>query len=255
MRIGYRSLIRFKQIFQVSGMSKILIIDDDHDLYDLLGEYLKDEGFFPAHAPLPEQGLRMLGQGGFDAVVLDVMLPGMNGFEVLRRLRDDESTRLLPVLMLTARGEEIDRVVGLEMGADDYLGKPFSPRELVARLRAILRRTGAGKPEPPAAALTQIEDVCLNPSSLSVTIGGRVQDLTVPELRLLTHLLRNIGQVVERDFLYPQLFGHQAYPMDRSLDMLVSRLRKKLGPRPDGGERIKAVRGEGYMYLLSGEQP
>jgi two-component system response regulator CpxR len=230
-------------------MAHILIIDDDTELFSLLSTYLKEEGILCVHAADAENGLREAAKGGHDALVLDVMLPGMNGFEVLRRLRAEEATALLPVLMLTARGEEIDRVVGLEMGADDYLAKPFSSRELVARLRALLRRASGRACLP----LQHVDDLSINRASLSVTVNGQPQDLTVSELRLLTHLTQNIGEVVSRDFLYKSIFGHPAYPADRSLDMLVSRLRKKLGSRQDGGERIRAVRGEGYMYLLAGE--
>ena len=235
-------------------MRNILIIDDDEELFSLLADYLNDEGFACLHAPDAATGLARAGQSGVDAVVLDVMLPGMNGFEVLRRLREGEAARDLPVLMLTARGEEIDRVVGLEMGADDYLGKPFSPRELVARLRAILRRAEASASgsaaDSIAPAVQQIDDISLNQASPCVLINGREQPLSGAEMRLLGQLTRQIGQVVSRDDLYDAVFGHPAYPTDRSLDMLVSRLRKKLGQRPDGGERIKAVRGEGYIYLL-----
>jgi two-component system response regulator CpxR len=233
-------------------MPHILIIDDNEDLFSLLKDYLKDEGFTCDYAPEPEGGLQKIFATDFDALILDVMLPGMNGFEVLRRIRASEKNAALPVLMLTARGEEIDRVVGLEMGADDYLGKPFSPRELTARIKAILRRTAPIKAEVRTAAMRQVEDITIDPSSLRVIAQGTQKELSVSELRLLTHLVENIGQVVTRDFLYKSIFGHQAYLMDRSLDMLVSRLRKKLGPRVDGGERIKAVRGEGYIYLLSG---
>lgn len=234
-------------------MPRILIIDDDHELYSLLNEYLTDEDFLTEHAPLPEEGLLKATTSSFNAVILDVMLPGMNGFEVLRRLRENESTQALPILMLTARGEEVDRIVGLEMGADDYLPKPFSPRELVARLRALLRRSGKG----PAAQTFSImgDDLRISPESLSVTVHGQVQELSMQELRLLMQLTAATGQVVSREALFKEIFGHPAYPNDRSLDMLVSRLRKKIGPRADGGERIKAVRGEGYMYLKSGELP
>jgi len=234
-------------------MARILIIDDDVELFGLLKNYLAEEDFCCVHAATPQKGFQEMAKGGFDALILDVMLPGMNGFEVLRRLRADEATAFLPILMLTARGEEIDRVVGLEMGADDYLPKPFSSRELVARLRALLRRSSQGRLDPASAALQYIDDICINRNSLCVSIGDRQQELTVSELRLLNHLVQNVGEVVGRDFLYKSIFGHQAYPMDRSLDMLVSRLRKKLGPRQDEGERIKAVRGEGYMYLLAGD--
>jgi len=233
-------------------MPRILVIDDDVELFELLDNYLSEENFQCVHAATPQKGFQEIAKGGFDAIILDVMLPGMNGFEVLRRLRGDESAALLPVLVLTARGEEIDRVVGLEMGADDYLPKPFSSRELAARLRALLRRSAQGRSDR-AATLRTVGDVCVNRNSLCVSIGDRQQELTVSELRLLDHLVTNAGEVVTRDFLYKSIFGRHAYPQDRSLDMLVSRLRKKLGPRPDGGERIKAVRGEGYAYLLGGD--
>jgi two-component system response regulator CpxR len=234
-------------------MPDILIIDDDRELFALLEDYLKDEGFFCAYAPEPEEGIQMVAATSYDALVLDVMLPGLNGFEVLRLIRADEKNAALPVIMLTAKGEEIDRVVGLEMGADDYLGKPFSARELVARIRAVLRRTAPVKSGVPAAQQVQMEDITIIPSSLCIISRDTQKEISVSELRLLTHLVQNVGQVVSRDFLYKTIFGHQAYPMDRSLDMLVSRLRRKLGPRTDGGERIKAIRGEGYMYLLAGD--
>lgn len=233
---------------------KILIIDDDRELFVLLSEYLTEEGFSCVYAPEPEGGLQAVAGQDIDAVVLDVMLPGMNGFEVLRRLRAEPASSAVPVLMLTARGEEIDRVVGLELGADDYLGKPFSPRELSARLRAILRRSAAYGANALSVQNYQLGDVLINRAAHSITVNNQQISLTASELRLLTQLSQNIGQVVGRDVLYQCIFGHQAYPMDRSLDMLVSRLRKKLGPRPDGAERIKAVRGEGYMYLLGGDQ-
>ncbi len=235
-------------------MQNILIIDDDEELFSLLADCLKDEEFACAHAPDAATGLKLAARGNVDAVVLDVMLPGLNGFEVLRRLRAEEDTACLPVLMLTARGEEIDRVVGLEMGADDYLGKPFSPRELVARLRAILRRAPSCRPDHVPPTALHIGDLSFNPAAYCVMINNREQALSGAETRLLSQLVQQLGQVVSRDLLYEAIFGHPAYPMDRSLDMLVSRLRKKLGARPDGGERIKAVRGEGYVYLLPAQQ-
>jgi len=231
-------------------MATILIIDDDLELFSLLRAYFETEGLAAVLAADAEKGLREAAKGGYDALILDVMLPGSNGFEVLRRLRAEEATALLPILMLTARGEEIDRVVGLEMGADDYLAKPFSSRELVARLRAIMRRTPFGQANSP---LRRVDDLSINRASLCVGINGRPQDLTVSELRLLCLLTQNSGEIVSRDALSKSIFGHPAYPLDRSLDMLVSRLRKKLGPRPDGGERIKSVRGEGYVFLRAGD--
>lgn len=227
----------------------ILVIDDDFELFALLEEFLSGEGFVCRHAADPENGLRAARAKDVDVVILDVMLPGMNGFEVLRHIRTAEETRNLPVVMLTAKGDEVDRVVGLEMGADDYVAKPFSPRELVARLRAVLRRSGTVKTES-AAPVQVVGDLSINPSALCATVGAAHHNVTVAEMRLLVLLCRDAGTVVGRDLLYAEIFGHPAYPGDRSLDMLVSRLRKKLGPRADGGERLKAVRGEGYMYLI-----
>lgn len=234
-------------------MPTILIIDDDDALLGLLGKYLGNEGLDCLTASTVEKGLEFLRAGGVDALILDVMLPGTNGFEVLRNLRKDEKTSMLPVLMLTAKDEDIDRIVGLELGADDYLGKPFNPRELLARLRALLRRSGQNRADAPGAGLQQVGDISINRASLWVAVSGKQQPITVSELRLLGHLVDSLGTVVSRDFLCKAIFGHAAYPMDRSLDVLVSRLRKKLGPGPDGRERIKAVRGEGYMYIAPGE--
>ena len=234
-------------------MFTLLIIDDDHELFSLLSEYMQEEGVAGVHAAEPETGLLEASNGGFEAIILDVMLPGMSGFEVLRHLRSREQTQNVPVLMLTARGEEIDRVVGLEMGADDYLPKPFSPRELVARLRALLRRSPQHRLAQESANIQVMDDVRINRASASVSAGGVEHQLTVPEMRLLTHLIQNAGATVTRTSLYSSIFGRQAAPGDRSLDMLVSRLRKKLGPRSDGGERIKAVRGEGYIFLRMGD--
>lgn len=231
-------------------MPTICIIDDDHELFALLDEYLGAEGFSCLHVADPERDLALVASGGVDAVILDVMLPGINGFEVLRRLRAAEETRDLPVIMLTARDEEIDRVVGLETGADDYLGKPFSSRELTARLRALLRRSSSGG----EAHTPEKGDVTLCPQSLTVTVGKEKRSLSVPEMRLLSLLFEDAGKVVGREALYAAIFGHPAYHGDRSLDMLVSRLRKKLGPMPGGGERIRAARGEGYLYLSGGEE-
>ena len=229
---------------------KILIVDDDPGLSSLLERFFTSKGYRARAVPNVEQMDRLLAREVFNLVVLDLMLPGEDGLSICRRLR--ASNDKTPIIMLTAKGEDVDRIVGLEIGADDYLGKPFSPRELVARIKAILRRSVPAKVGGAAAVTQQVEDIVINPSSLCVTVRNDQQELSVSELRLLSHLTENIGRVVTRDFLYKSIFGHQAYPMDRSLDMLVSRLRKKLGPRADGGERIKAVRGEGYMYLLSG---
>lgn len=235
-------------------MSRLLIIDDDNELQTLLADYLGEMGFSCTGTGDTATGLRLLEEETWGAVILDIMLPGANGLDILRRIRTDEHTRRLPVLMLTAKGDEVDRVVGLEMGADDYLTKPFSARELVARIRALLRRAGSDEETGPEQKIT-IDDLTINKAGLRVSIGRQQTELTVPEMRLLELFVAEPGKTLDRDILCKTIFGHPAYPYDRSLDMLVSRLRKRLGPRQDGGDRIKAVRGEGYVYIFSGELP
>lgn len=236
-------------------MAKVLVIDDDAGLYSLLEEYFSQTEFHSEHAMDAESGLSRLLETpeDWDAVVLDVMLPGMNGLQVLQRLRDRTPTRELPVLMLTAQGEEEQRIAGLEAGADDYLAKPFSLRELSARLRAILRRTGKRDAEPACQSdVIRVDNLTLDRSAFCVECEGKNIGLTPMELRLLEALLETPGRIVSRDELYRRVFGHDAFHYDRSLDMAISRLRKKLGPRSDGGERIRAAWGTGYVFLLPG---
>jgi len=224
---------------------RILVIDDDAELCALLREFLQREGFTVEFAHDGHSGLVKAEGGGFDLVVLDVMLPGLDGFEVLRRLRPKSR---VPVLMLTARGEDVDRIVGLELGADDYLPKPFNPRELAARIKAILRRVHA-----PASALGRLEvnGVRLDPASRSVTVDGEPVDLTTFEFDILELLMRNAGRPVSRDALMEHLYNRKATPFDRSVDMHVSHLRKKLeATRP----LIKTIRGAGYQFLISAEE-
>ncbi|WAW10093.1 response regulator transcription factor [Oxalobacter vibrioformis] len=217
----------------------VLLIDDDHDLYSLLNEYLGQEGITCTHAPDAEKAFLEVNHKRYDILILDVMLPGMNGFEILRRLRSDERNLNLPVIMLTARGREVDKVIGLEMGADDYLGKPFNPRELVARLRALFRRAN-----PSILPYTQqVHDVGISRAAHSITINGKTQQLSMPEMQLLNLLTENVGQPVPRGLLYMSIYGYTPYSHDRSLDMLVSRLRKKLGQRPDGGKEYGPSKG------------
>lgn len=226
--------------------NRILIIDDDVELCELLGDYLAAEGFAVEAVHDGESGAARVKDGDYCLVVLDVMLPKVNGFEVLRRIRGGSQ---VPVLMLTARGDEIDRIVGLEMGADDYLPKPFNPRELVARLRAIQRRVAAAPAEGGAPPdLLEVGDVAVDPGARSVRCSGREVEVTSVEFSILEVLLRTAGRVISREDLSLQALGRRLNYQDRSIDVHVSSLRKKLGPTDSGGERIKSVRGIGYIY-------
>src|SRR5213078_4360072 len=225
----------------------ILVIDDDVELCTLVGEYLAPEGFLVECAHDGKRGLEAAVTGEHLLVVLDVMLPGMNGFDVLRRIRGKSR---VPVLLLTARGEDVDRIVGLEIGADDYLPKPFNPRELVARIRAILRRTRAGAGEMPVPEVIKVGDVELDPARRSVHHHGKPVELTSVEFGLLQVLLREAGRVVTREALVDEVLGRKFSPFDRSIDMHVSKVRKKLGDT-DTEDHIKTVRGAGYIFALT----
>lgn len=228
-------------------MSKVLIIDDDEELCDLVSEYLTVEGFETTAVHDGETGLQSALSGDYDLAILDVMMPKLNGFDVLRNLREKSA---LPVLMLTARGDDMERIVGLEIGADDYLPKPFNPRELVARLRAILRRASNEDSEHAPAERITVDDLELSSSSRSVKRNDEELPVTSVEFELLSALLREAGTVVKKEDLSETVLERRLSPYDRSLDMHVSNLRKKLGPRADGSERIKTVRSVGYIYTV-----
>src|SRR6202521_2363234 len=226
-------------------MDHVLVVDDDVELCALVQEYLTAEGFSLKAVHDGEQGLQQALTGEYALVVLDVMLPGINGFEVLRRIR---SVSKLPVLLLTARGEDVDRIVGLEIGADDYLPKPFNPRELVARIRAVLRRTRAdGGGSPAAPEVVSVGDVELDPATRTVRLEGKPVDLTSVEFNLLEVLLREAGRVVPRERLVNAVLSRKFSPFDRSIDMHVSKVRKKLGDS-DTDAHIKTIRGVGYIF-------
>lgn len=229
-------------------MERILVIDDDVELCELVGRYLRVEGFSVEFVHRGEEGAQTALAGQWDLVVLDVMLPGINGFEVLRQIR---ASSPVPVLMLTARGEDVDRIVGLELGADDYLPKPYNARELVARIRAILRRAaGAAKgPAVPAKQLA-VGDVKMDEGAREVSCAGNLVHLTTVEFDLLRVLMEAAGRVLSREQLYELVLGRKFTPFDRVIDNHVSNLRKKLGPRPDGADRIKTVRNAGYQFTL-----
>lgn len=223
---------------------KILIIDDDEELCDLVSEYLSVEGFDVECVNDGESGLDRARSGEYDMAILDVMLPKMNGFDVLRNLRENSE---LPVIMLTARGDDMERIVGLEIGADDYLPKPFNPRELVARLRAILRRSSD---KPQVEDRIEIEGLEVVSSARTATIAGRDLNLTSVEFDLLRELAAVAGQIVKKEDLSERVLGRELSPYDRSLDMHISNLRKKLGTRDDGSDRIKTIRSVGYIYTV-----
>lgn len=230
-------------------MSRILLTDDDVELCEMLSEYLTREGFEVQAAYDGETALQKIRAEPFDLIVLDVMMPRKGGFEMLRELRTES---LIPVLMLTARGEDVDSIVGLELGADDYLPKPCNPRVLVARIRAILRRSGPKPPEerdnqPPETLC--IGDVEMHTGTRSVLCRTEPVALTSTEYSVLEVLLREAGHVVPKTVLCERALGRKLTRYDRSLDMHVSSLRRKLGPTQGGEDRIKTVRGVGYQYL------
>ena len=224
---------------------RVLLIDDDVRLAELLDGYLAPQGVALVHAGGGQAGLAALAGGGFDAVLLDVMMPGMDGLAVLRRLRD--AGHRIPVLMLTARGDEADRVVGLELGADDYVAKPFSPRELLARIRAVLRRA---QPDAVAEKLTAA-GITVDTAAREAWIDGRPVELTGLEIDLLTALLRRAGRVVPRGALLELAGRGDVAVGERAVDVHISRLRKKLGDDPP--TRIRTVRGVGYVLARAAE--
>lgn len=221
---------------------RILIVDDDRELCALLRELLAAEGYEVESYNRGGGAAERAAAGNFALVVLDVMLPEVNGFDILRELRRRSD---VPVILLTARGDDVDRIVGLELGADDYLPKPFNPRELLARLHAVLRRMERARSEAGSRVL-EVGDVVLDPGSRTVLKGGRPIPVTTVEFDVLRVLLAAAGQAVSRDALSEQVLERTFDPFDRSIDMHISKLRRKLDD--EGGERIKTVRGVGYIY-------
>jgi two-component system response regulator CpxR len=227
-------------------MQRVLVIDDDIGLCELVAEYLEPEGYKVEAVHDGEAGVERALSAEHELAVLDVMLPGINGFEVLRRIR---ARSRLPIVMLTARGDDVDRIVGLEIGADDYLPKPFNPRELVARINAVLRRARPDEQvEKQAYETLVVGDIELNERTRTVRRAGEVVELTAVEYDLLKRLLQMPGQVLTKEELVKDVLHRNLSPFDRSIDMHVSNLRKKLGHQVRGVERIKTVRGVGYIY-------
>jgi DNA-binding response OmpR family regulator len=219
---------------------RVLCVDDDVRLYELLANYLAPNGVTLVHASDGAKGLAALAGSVFDAVLLDVMMPGMDGLEVCRRIRQQSQ---VPVIMLTARGDEADRVVGLELGADDYVPKPFSPRELLARLRAVLRRVQPGAVEPTVA----VGPVAIDVGARQARVGGLPVELTALEFDILLALARRPGRVVARETLLALAGRDDVTVSDRTVDVHVSHLRRKLGDDPRSPRLIKTVRGVGYV--------
>ncbi|MEW6711320.1 MAG: response regulator transcription factor [Candidatus Riflebacteria bacterium] len=228
-------------------MKKILVIDDDVELCSLLEEYLESEGFTTRIANAGKHALELATSHEFDLITLDVMLPEINGIELLKKIRGCSK---VPVIMLTARGDEVDRILGLELGADDYLPKPFSPRELVARIRAIFRRTeGSAPADLEESSRIQVADLVIDRNTRVVLQNGEPIACTEVEFSILDFLLQHAGQVVDRQELAEKSLGRRLDYFDRSLDVHMSNLRRKLGHHLGDLERIKTIRGAGYLYV------
>ncbi|MBB71192.1 MAG: DNA-binding response regulator [Legionellales bacterium] len=223
-------------------MTRVLLIDDDKAFCELLTEYLTPEDFTVTAVHDGEAGIAACNES-YDVVILDVMMPKLNGFEVLRKLRESSD---IPVLMLTARGEEVDRIVGFEMGADDYIPKPCNPRELLARLKAILRR--AHKDSPSMDEYLEVDDIIVDDKTHQVLVKGEAVELTLAEYNMLKLLLKQTGQVISKEVLCETALSRPLEQFDRSIDVHISRLRHKLGPKADGNPRIRTIRGVGYLF-------
>jgi DNA-binding response OmpR family regulator len=220
---------------------RILLIEDDVRLAEMVSSYLGEAGFSVTHAATGNAGIGLAGRDGFDALILDLMLPDIDGLEVCRRIRARAGT---PILMLTARGDAMDRVVGLEMGADDYLPKPFEPRELLARLKAILRRQGRDEPRE----MLRFGRLQIDPGALEVRLDGEARALTSHQFALLLVLARHAGRVMSRDAIMDLLKHERLEAFDRSIDVHISRIRAAIEDNPKKPRRVITVRGAGYVF-------
>jgi len=226
-------------------MSRLLLIDDDIRLTDMVGAYLRDNGFEVDTAASLAAGRDRLKKDSYDALVLDLMLPDGDGLEFTRELRSQPRTRRLPLLMLTARGESTDRIVGLEIGADDYLGKPFEARELLARVKALLRRAGPDRVDDDVLVFGRLE---VDLGARQARLDGRPCDLTGHQFELLTVLARSPGRVLSRSQIMDALKGHPLEAFDRSIDVHISRIRAVIEDDPKSPRRVLTVRGTGYVF-------
>jgi DNA-binding response OmpR family regulator len=220
---------------------RILLIEDDVRLAEMVSSYLGEAGFSVTHAATGNAGIGLAGRDGFDALILDLMLPDIDGLEVCRRIRARAGT---PILMLTARGDAMDRVVGLEMGADDYLPKPFEPRELLARLKAILRRRGGEEPRE----MLRFGRLQIDPGALEVRLDGEARALTSHQFALLLVLARHAGRVMSREAIMDLLKHERLEAFDRSIDVHISRIRAAIEDNPKKPRRVITVRGAGYVF-------
>src|SRR4029077_11027145 len=225
--------------------ARVLVVDDDPTVAEVVGDYLRNAGMESRHAADGHTALRLAGPWGPGLVVLDVMMPGIDGLEVCRRLRDVRGEQaLLPVIMLTALGEESDRILGLETGADDYITKPFSPRELVARVKAVLRRFET----PLRPAIIRIGDLQIDSGAMELKVAGQIVPATATEFRLLEYLARHAGRVFTRDQLLDAVWRDTQYVTPRSVDVYVRRIREKIEPDAENPQLLKTVRGAGYRF-------
>jgi DNA-binding response OmpR family regulator len=231
---------------QEADSRRVLLVDDDPQLCSMLAEYLQREGFVVSTVHNGQAGVDAIAEGGIDVVVMDITMPVMDGFEALRRIRTISD---VPVVMLTARGDEVDRIVGLEIGADDYLPKPFNPRELTARLRAVLRRASLSPTAVSGNDALEHGSVRIEPGSRRLLKHGESVSVTATEFVIAELLLRSAGQIVTKDDLMEKALGRRLTPYDRSLDTHIANLRRKLGTADDGSSLIKTVRGQGYLFV------
>jgi phosphate regulon transcriptional regulator PhoB len=234
-------------------MKQILVVDDEKDIVELVSYNLKKEGFSVEAAYDGETALQKINKGMHDLIVLDLMLPGMQGLELCRTIRDNPATLHIPIVMLTAKGEEVDKVIGLEMGADDYIAKPFSPRELVARVRAVLRRADLRKvPQaevvPSEGNILTIRDVVIDKEKYTVSVGARPIKLSATEFKLLLYLCERPNKIYNREHLLDVVWGDDVFVEPRTVDVHIRRLRTKLEDDPNNPKYIKTMRGIGYFF-------
>ena len=231
---------------------KILVVDDEEHILELIKFNLESAGYQVVTAENGEDALRLCSEEKPDLVLLDIMLPGIDGLEVCRRLKSQKETMLIPIIMITAKGEEVDKIIGLELGADDYITKPFSVRELVARVKALLRRARLSLPEVLEDNVIKLGDLVINSSTYEVYKGEEKMDVTLKEFGLLKLLVLNKGKVLTRDFLLDKVWGYEYYGETRTVDVHIRYLRQKL-EKVGIKQCIETVRGVGYRFVYRGK--